>query len=352
MGGNGGPTRGAPDGPAKAGASSAFQDLMNAHGRSAGTIDSLRTELAEVEKAKDTQIKELMTHLSRVDAKLAAELEKEAQIGESLAPASTRRTSKAALARPDSPPTKAKTNSEDGLGPATSSRASLGCIYSAPSSSDVPAPALTRINSEPNRLLDYQHFDAFSRSWAKGVPRAGSTSPRVQQLHREMLDVFEQAVEDEVVVQVPAVSPGCSRYPVSPGSCHKSAQKLHREMLAECEKGVQDGLLVQVPPTRNTASPDPRRKSAQGRRTKGKRLRLVTTKKTAEGGHAWRDESLVAAAATAGRNQPAAPGTVPRWFRGFKRRFIERLERNERPLLFLDGFFVFLLICVYCHLLM
>ena len=58
---------------------------MNAHGRWAGTIDSLRTELAEVEKAKDTQIKELMTHLSRVDAKLAAELEKEAQIGESLA---------------------------------------------------------------------------------------------------------------------------------------------------------------------------------------------------------------------------------------------------------------------------
>ena len=347
MGGNGGPTRGAPDGPAKAGASSAFQDLMNAHGRWAGTIDSLRTELAEVEKAKDTQIMELMTHLSRVDAKLAAELEKEAQIGESLAPASTRRTSKAALARPDSPPTKAKTNSEDGLGPATSSRASLGCIYSAPSSSDVPAPALTRINSEPNRLLDYQHFDAFSRSWAKGLPRAGSTSPRVQQLHREMLDVFEQAVEDNLIVQVPAVSPGCRRYSVSPEPPHKSAQKLHRENLAEFERGVQDGLLVQVHPTRsNTASPDPSREPVK------RRLGLVTTKNAAQGGHASRDESLVAAAATTGRDQPAAPGTVLLWFREFKRRFIERLERNDGPLLFIDGFFVFLLICVYCHLFM
>jgi len=61
------------------------QDLMNANRQSAGTIDSLRTELVEVEKAKDAQIKDLMTHLSQVDSTLAAELEKEAQIGESLA---------------------------------------------------------------------------------------------------------------------------------------------------------------------------------------------------------------------------------------------------------------------------
>ena len=69
------------------------------------------------------------------------------------------------------------------------------------------AAALRRFSSEPE-LSQNQHYDVFSRSWAGGIPRAGSTSPRVQQLHREMLDVFEEAVEAEVLVQVPAVSPG------------------------------------------------------------------------------------------------------------------------------------------------
>jgi chromosome segregation ATPase len=41
-------------------------DLMKAHEPCEGIIDSLRRELQDMEKAKDGQIKELMTHLSRV----------------------------------------------------------------------------------------------------------------------------------------------------------------------------------------------------------------------------------------------------------------------------------------------
>jgi hypothetical protein len=146
--------------------------------------------------------------------------------------------------------------------------------------------------SEPN-LYQFQHFDVVSRSWARGLPSAGSTSPRVQQLHREMLDAFEQAVEAELVVQVPAVSP-TRRYAVSPEPRHKPAQK-----------------------------------------------------RLAPKGRASRDGSLVAAAEEAAGSigQP-----VPLWFMQFKRRFMERLERNHAPLLFLDGPFSFALICVYCQL--
>jgi hypothetical protein len=63
--------------------------------------------------------------------------------------------------------------------------------------------------------------------------------------------------------------------------------------------------------------------------------------------HALRDGSPVAAAEEAAGSigQP-----VPLWFMHFKRRFMERLERNHAPLLFLDGPFSFALICVYCQL--
>ena len=92
------------------------------------------------------------------------------------------------------------------------------------------AAALRRFSSEPE-LSQNQHYDVFSRSWAGGIPRAGSTSPRVQQLHREMLDVFEEAVEAEVLVQVPAVSPGSRRrYTMSPEPAGESADTQLRHL--------------------------------------------------------------------------------------------------------------------------
>ena len=111
--------------------------------------------------------------------------------------------------------------------PATSSslRRSKSGPPSTSTSSDVSAPFtdLQRISSETD-LRQHRHFDVISRSWTKGIPTAGSTSPRVQQLHREMLDVFEQAVEEEVVVQVAAVSPR-RRYIISPARRRESAQE-------------------------------------------------------------------------------------------------------------------------------
>jgi len=173
-------------------------------------------------------------------------------------------------------------------------------------SSQASRAALRRHTSEPN-LFPFQHFDVVSRSWAGGLPSAGSTSPRVQQLHREMLSTFEQAVEANEVVQVSAVSPRTRTRPYE-------------------------------------VNPEPRRKPAQ------KRLRLVNRKREAAGGHASRDGSPVAAAVIAAGciGQPAAPRTVPLWFMQFKRRLMERLERDA-VLLFLDGLFLFALICVYCH---
>jgi hypothetical protein len=238
--------------------------------------------------------------------------------------------------------------------PATSS--SLSRVkYGSPSTvTEVPAlpTNLRRNNSECNLFPEHRHYDVLSRSWPIGLPRVGSTSPRVQQIHREMLDVFEQAVEDELVVQVAAVSPGRERYSESPEPHREPAQKLHCEMLDEFEKGVDAELLVQVPPTRDT----PRRQPAPGR------LRLVNNqKKTAPGRRASRDGSPVAAAekasaasagAAGGIDQPAAPGTgVPK---RFIRRFIDRLVTNDASLRFMmtetppfvNGLFLFLLICV------
>jgi len=180
-------------------------------------------------------------------------------------------------------------------------------INSCPPSSDDPAPTdLRRISSEAD-LLQYQHFDVSSRTWARGIPTAGSASPGVQKIHREMLDEFVQAVEAELVVQVAAVSPGCRRYP---------------------------------------KSPKPRDEPAK------KRLSLVRKKKTARRGHASRDGSPVAAAETAQQAAsagPAAPGTVPRWLRRLQRISIKRLVKNDGALLFVDAALVIsLLLFIGC----
>ena len=112
-------------------------------------------------------------------------------------------------------------------------------------------------------------------------------------------------------------------------------------------------LLVQLR-ANDSALPELRLGSEQ------KRLRLVNKKKTAPGGHASRDRSPVAAASAASAvwDLPASPRTsqmlsivriVPRCFRGFKRRLIERLE-SAPLLLIIDGFLLSFLIYVYCHL--
>ena len=62
-----------------------FWGAVSEHEPCAGIIDSLRTDLHELEKAKDAQIAELKAHLKRLDKKLAEELEKEEALAKQLA---------------------------------------------------------------------------------------------------------------------------------------------------------------------------------------------------------------------------------------------------------------------------
>ena len=200
-------------------------------------------------------------------------------------------------------------------------------LANASASSTAPSLGLRRIKSDSD-LLQHQHFDASTGTWAKGIPRAGSTSPRVQQIHREMLDVFEEAVEDELVVQVAAVSPGRRRYRVSP---------------------------------------EPRPNQAQ------KRLRLVNNRgnqKTLPSRRASQDGSPVAAAekasAASGRNSSGAAGGIGQPAASGIRGMLWWTERFnfERPgetndafwdfmligsFLVINGLFGVLLIWVWCH---
>ena len=60
-------------------------------------------------------------------------------------------------------------------------------------------------------------YDGITRSWTQGVlPRAGSQSPRVLRMHREMLVEFEQAVESDEIVQVGPYSPEKVYSPAGP----------------------------------------------------------------------------------------------------------------------------------------
>ena len=73
-----------------------------------------------------------------------------------------------------------------------------------------------------HKLQPKLQYDKLSRSW-NSLPQSGSRSPRVQQMHRDMLHQFEEGVDAGDIIQVAAFSPlsplGVRRRAYSPPSC-------------------------------------------------------------------------------------------------------------------------------------
>jgi hypothetical protein len=85
-------------------------------------------------------------------------------------------------------------------------------------------PTVDRFRRSKPRL----RYNGMTRSWTHGFqPRAGSQSPRVLGLHRDMLRQFEQAVESDLIVQVGPYSPETIRSPAGLGRQGAHAYQSH-----------------------------------------------------------------------------------------------------------------------------